>query len=354
MKKFLLLLSTAALLLGAAAAPARDAMTVQSAYLGDGWFRYTVHTTYDPYFLYLDTTWFALGDATGLERGLNPPHWTNSPLGPGLLWIFAGNGVGHQVLPYDASFLVHSDRTTFKRGPLGATILMSLSTAGGHGYPVLSGIVGYWNVDVLVPCPPEEADGSSPTLPIHSTWMTLPDIEITEILRNGSSPIGLTYYYPDANTMRLEATRDFRSWTNVAYIFGGGSYTSWTNDVPLSNFGSSYRLELVAEGHGTNLPPLNPVPSGLAAETPSGKSLTTSTIPAAQGPRLLARSLSGPDGEFTFSSIAGRTYSVSLLNDALQPSLTQEVRATASTTTVRLQTARPDFGFLKIQERVTD
>ena len=60
------------------------------------------------------------------------------------------------------------------------------------------------------------------------------------------------------STVLLEGTFDHSNWTGVAYLWGNAGTTTWTTNVALNDFGSFFRLQLVAHNeHVTNLPPLN-------------------------------------------------------------------------------------------------
>jgi len=254
MKKALLLLLTAAVnLMIVGAVRARSPLSMESTYLGGGWFRYTVAVVDDPFFVFLDVNGF-LSPHPSIEYGPNPAGWTNNPVAG--FWGFAGPSPGSQTLPYRASFLARSSETHFKRGGI-ATLFMTFSTIGGyHGIPA-SGIVGgFWYAPVLVPCPASEADGSSTNFLAICDSLALPDIRITGLQRTGETIHGVSYEFSAENTVRLEGTRDLTTWTNIAYIHGVSNVTTWTTNRALNDFGSFFRVRLIDYGHATNLPPL--------------------------------------------------------------------------------------------------
>lgn len=257
MKKATFLVAAVASLLMAGAIHARSPLSMESTYLGGGWFRYTVGVVDDPFFEFLDVNGFLLSHPSIVERGPNPTGWTNNPAAG--FWGFAGASPGVQTLPYRASFLVRSSETHFKRGDI-ATLSMTFSTIGGyHGLPA-SGIVGgFWYPPVLIPCPANEADGSSTNLLVTCDSLTLLDIRITGLQRTGETIHGLSYEFSAENTVRLEGSRDLARWTNVAYIHGVSNVTTWTTNRALNDFGNFFRLRLIDYGHITNLPPLSAV-----------------------------------------------------------------------------------------------
>lgn len=323
------------------------AISLQSTHLGEGRIRYTIITPDDPFYSFLDVTGFGLWDTNSFEWESRPPRWTNgAPAMNG--WYFDGDGLGGQVRPYQASFVIRSALTSFKQVEYGALVLMSIGTVGGyHGHVVSVNVVGYWNARVLVPCPPEEADGSETNLTSTLKLFTLPDIQIASLILSNGRPAGISYSYPELNTVRLEATYDFNIWTNVAYIYGQSGTTTWINADPLDSYGNNYRVRLVAEGHAPNLPPLNP---GTSMLTAAGSNPAKDTPPSKLR-SLLERSRPDPDGtEVAFASEPGRAYSVMLLDLSMNPMTEVEVLATRSATSVLLRGAASRAGLIKITE----
>lgn len=267
LKKALLLVTAIANLLAVAAAQARSPLSMQSTYLGGGWFRYTVGVVDDPFFLFLDVNGFQFSHPSIVERGPNPAGWTNNPATG--FWGFAGASPGNQTLPYAASFLVRSSETHYKRGGF-ASLSMNFSTLGGyHGIPASGLVSGFWPAPVLVPCPANEADGSSTNLLVTDDNLALPDIRITELARTGETIRGVSYEFSAENTVRLEGSRDLVTWTNIAYIYGVSNVTTWTTNRALNEFGNFFRVRLIDYGHVTSLPPLSST-GGTGTAMPAG------------------------------------------------------------------------------------
>ena len=260
MKAFFRIFFTGAALLFAftTAVSARRFLFLESAYVGDGWFRYTISAPDDPYFLFVDVGAISIYEPgmSVLELGPPPPRWTNNPsTEPAVTWVSEDiNGWNVRQRPYSTSFLLNGTYSS-RRGT--ATLIFSLATITGWNEwgPIVSGnIAGYWNSNVLVPGAP---DGSGTNL-LTSLPGDLPDPLMAELLRTGKQITGIAYDYPNTNTMRLEGSRDMKVWTNIAYIFGAPGRTTWTSSSPLNDFGNFFRVLLVAEGHATVLPPLTP------------------------------------------------------------------------------------------------
>ena len=153
------------LLMGSPALAQRSPLAFESRYLGDGWFEYSVITTDDPFFLFLDVTGAGVPFGPVSDAGPLPLDWTNMPSADErVFWAFDGIGLGDQLRPYRVTVRLRSAETTFKRAP-GGVVTMSLAIVGGyHGHLASGNIVGYWIPDVLVPCAPGEADGSATNL----------------------------------------------------------------------------------------------------------------------------------------------------------------------------------------------
>ena len=222
---------------------------------------------------------------------------------------------------------MQSGLTNFRRRTLGATLIISLGTVGAyHGQPEALEVTGFWNADVLVPCAPGDADGSSTNLLAVGPFEGLADIRIVELLRQGDSVMGVRYDYAETNTVRLEASRDMLSWTNVAYIYGGRPSTSWTNNTPLNSYGNYFRLRLVAEGHAPSVPPLSAAAVFNAASPDASDS----------SGRILGCVPSGNSVTVRFQAVPGRRYKVSSMDGAFNVREQREVSAASDTESVSL------------------
>ena len=68
------------------------------------------------------------------------------------------------------------------------------------------GAGGYVNLDCLVPCELEEADGSSPVL--ASRMELMPDITIDELIRTNGDIHGVTFSWSEPSTVELRASHN--------------------------------------------------------------------------------------------------------------------------------------------------
>ena len=355
MKKALLLVSVVANLLIVGAVRARSPVSLESTYLGGGWFRYTVGVVDDPFFHFLDVNAFGFSHPSLIEYGTNPSGWTNGPtIGS---WDFAGPSPGSQTRPYSASFLVRSSETHFKRSG-SAALLFTLSTIGGyHGIPETGTVGGFWNAPVLVPCPASEADGSSTNLLVTCDSLTLPDIRITGLQRTAETIRGVSYEFSAENTVRLEGSRDLVMWTNIAYIHGNNGVTTWTTNRALNDFGNFFRLRLIDYGHAVNLPPLSALGGDVGEGHELGYPLGTADTPPsafAESGRILAVRPAAGAVEVDFAAEPGRRYIVTAFRDLSRPIEIVTITAGEPIETVLIPRADdPSFCLLQVSEAQT-
>lgn len=235
---------------------ARHQIEVESSYRGDGWFEYRLCSMDDPYFPGLVLGGLIQVPFTNhVEFGATPSSWfaslgTNRPpgdAGPYAEWgCVSLNDWTNQIRPFEIVFRARSAERHFKRY-LGSYIVFSLS--GGDGGSGSDNMIGLWTVPTLIPCSAEEADGAPMNLLTRIAFIDLPDVRITGLQREAARVRGISFDYSRKGTFQLQATRDFRAWTNIAYVFGGPGPTTWMSPDPLNNYGEYFRLLLAAEGH---------------------------------------------------------------------------------------------------------
>jgi hypothetical protein len=343
-KRSILFLPFALLLALAPPSLARHQIELESTYLGDGWFRYRLTTVDDPFFAFFDLGSLSATFENRAEYGPTPDDWgTSTNFAGATAWEPIGPVLpGSQVRPYERTFLVRSLSRHFRQ-QVSALITMSFGTVGGyHGYATSINIVGYVNINALVPCPESEADGSPTNLLTKVSIINLPDVEILSLVRNGAATHGVTFRYDEASTLRLDGTADFRSWNKIAYLYCDAGVTTWTTNQPLDTFGNFYRLLLVAEGHVTNLPPLN------ASSSPGPL-----FVSANANPMKVPRCAPVADGvEVTIATQPGNTYEISLLDGSARPVQSQSLTASSEVATVHFST-KPLRSVVLIQARDT-
>jgi hypothetical protein len=338
MKRFVIIV----LLVGALGIPIRaqerHQVELESTYLGDGWFQYRLRSIDDPFFLFFDVMSLYVACPGFIQFGTNPPDWESSVAPAGswpestAIWEYPDCGtVACQSRPYERVFRVRSDRRHFNRR-IGALVTMSLSMVGGyHGNAATVNMVGYMNLPALLPCAPEEADGSATNHLERVTLISLPDPQIDTLIRFGSEVRGVSFYYPESSTVRLEATRDFRTWSNITYIYGNSGVTGWSTNSSLNHFGDFFRLRLIAEGHATQLPPLeSQLSSGYSAPPAVKSQATTSSFRVRPQDESL---------EVEIRAEPGTRHTIKLLSNSRETLQTRTIEVTNSLT--RLVLDRP-------------
>jgi hypothetical protein len=243
---------------GVMTARATTFLQFQSTYLGDGWFQYQMDVVDDPFFtsvgvdLTLDFT-NEIDHSTASTNWINASWNTNSSY-----WAFTN---GTPARPFHETFLMRSSETAYKLATNfdSAILGMSLSLADFYPFPTegvySQNIVGYAWMSCLMPCPPEEAN-YAPTN--YSFALKLvPDVAINQLVQTNGNIYGIDFIWDNASTFLLQGSADLNNWTNIAYVWSYPPETTWTTNTPLNSFGNFFRVSLIGEGYGTNLPPLS-------------------------------------------------------------------------------------------------
>lgn len=304
--------------LGLRTADATTFLELKSTYLGDGWFQYQMSVLDDPFFTEADITGLQINFTNQIDQSNGTQGWVYTGATSG--WAFTN---GYPARPYAETFLVQSSETSYRLGvgtnSDGAVALLSLYLTdiypGIASGVVSANIVGYAMMPCLVPCSPEEADGS-PTNFVYDLKL-LPDVTINQLIQTNGQIYGVDFTWDSASTFLLQGSADLNIWTNIAYLWSDPPETVWTTNTALNAYGQFFRVALVADGHSTNLPPLT---SNLALMT---RSIANAGV-ASTTPRV------------TSCQFAGGRVAVNLVS---QPGQTVQVQAVDSHGTVR-QTQR--------------
>jgi hypothetical protein len=303
--------------LGVCSGLSKDCFELESHYNGDGWFTYRFRTLDDPFIAVIALSQLT-PSFTNFVASVPPDHWTN--------FFYQGNWEG---IMYDRSspqsrlneidFSVRSSSTSFRRLSLGFDAIVGIQLA-----PVLGGewFGGYVNLDCLVPCAPEDADGSSPDL--VSQLELVPDVKVDGLLLTNGGVYGLTFSWAEPSTVELQGSHDLAHWTPVARLFGDPPQTTWTTNVPLNSFGKFFRLMLVANRHLTN----NVASATLASEHSSDIKITAEEIVNGQI-RVGFASIPNAAYEVTYCEISGPALAA------------KQIRATNTFTTVLFPIGEP-------------
>jgi hypothetical protein len=318
-----LLLLIFLLVLGTARTQAVTFETVESSYLGNGWFQYDVKMFYDPFFLEADLVQFSINMTNGvdLQDGAPPANWTND-VDAGY-WFYAGSAP--QSRPNEQIFLMHSSATNYMLGTNAVTAFSLYTSEIYPGNVVTANIVGYDIVACLLPCPPAMAD-NSPTNHLE-TIVVIPDMVIKNLMV-GPSTYGLVFDWPSDSTDLLQASPDMSHWTNVTYLYGTNGETVWTTNQHLLDNGRYFRLLLAAGIQTTNVAPLtaSSVRTSSAIKNPPPTTTTT--------PRVMSCKPNGDIVSVQVATTPGQSGQVRMLNSHGVVLQTQSFTATSDSVVV--------------------
>ncbi len=234
-------------------------LELQSTYLGDGWFQYRMNVMNDPFFTQSDVPGIQIGFTNQIDHSTTATNWFNTDSTNAYSsWSFTG-GIS-PAPPFGVTWMIRSSETAYKletnffKGDAIAQLSLNIASI----YPgILSGsgvfsqnAIGCANLPCLVPCPPEQADGS-PTNLVYDLKLA-PDVVIKQLILTNGEVRGVDFRWDSEATFVLQSTSDFNNWTNLTYVWSYPPETFWTTNQSLNGRGSFFRLELVTDGHSTN------------------------------------------------------------------------------------------------------
>jgi hypothetical protein len=306
-----------------------------STSLGNGWFQYHMQVASDPFFTEADITSLNINFTNQIDQSATSPNWTNTGVGTGFGSAYSSWGFnqGYPARPYDVTFLVRSSETSYRLATNnwdGAVVLLSLWLADFNPLPggiFSQNIVGYANMPCLVPCRPEDADGSPASF--SYVLKLLPDVNISQLIQSDGVVQGVDFLWGYESTFLLQASTDLNTWTNVAYVWSYPPETLWITNRSLNDFGQFFRVSLVANGYATNLPPLN---SNILMARPVVAKAGIATSSTA--PRVSGCQISGGKIAVTIATQANQKYTVSALDNHKAVQATTSLTANGNTASV--------------------
>ena len=327
-----LALLLAVFLFGPGTAKGTTFLQFDSTFLGNGWFQYRLQLMDDPFFTAVD---LSIGiNFTNQIDSTGSAIWTNSTAQTNYSdWA---SSVSYRPRPYEEVFLVRSSEPSYRQGTVGgpasgATLLMGLYLAAKNPLSdiglVSENMVGYVNIPCLIPCQPGDADGSPTNF--SYTLKLVPDVIIQQLIQTNGAVSGVDFVWEAESTFLLEASKNLTTWTNIAYVWSTPSETLWTTNQSLNNLGQFFRLELVAEGHKTNLPPLNT--SGLVA---SFSAVKTQTVAQLVVPRVASCKIDQGSIAVNLITQAKQNYTVNAVDSHKVVRASQSLSATGDSATV--------------------
>jgi len=334
--KLRLSLVLALLWLGSGIASATTFLQLQSTYLGGGWFQYQMTVFNDPFFTEADITELDFNFTNQINWSGGAQDWVYISSSYGYsAWSFTN---GYPARPYVETFLAQSSETSYRLGLVtnydGAFVLFSLFLSeycpGVADGIVSANIVGFAMMPCLVPCRPDEADGS-PTNYVY-TLKLLPDANINHLIQTNGQIYGVDFTWDSESTFVLQGTADLNNWTNLAYLWSYPPETAWTNNAVLNPYGQFFRIALVADGHASNLPPLTSN-LALAPKTVAKASLAVTT------PRVTGCQFAKGKVVVNIASQTGQTVQVQAMDSHRVVRQAQQVVASSVSATVSFDAA---------------
>lgn len=244
-------------ILGASPILAANNTSIKSTYLGNGLFKYEMTVHPDPFLTRQLNSLAVLSFTNFIEVVEHSSNWgfassTNSfsleyPEGPDL------------ERPYNTYCIVRSSNTHYRTVSVSdrkAYVLGSLwLTHDFFGQPYFNdtntvssdNIVMAHPVEAIIPCSENEADGS----PASCEWSLeiAPDVLVDNVIIMNGEPQGLSFSWNTNCTVLVQASTNLSEWVDVEYALGSPPSTNWISTEPLDNYGTYFRLLLMAAGH---------------------------------------------------------------------------------------------------------
>jgi hypothetical protein len=288
----------------------------------------------DPFFTQSYVPGIQIGFTNQIDQSTTATNWFNTDSTNGYSsWSF-NTGIS-PMPPFGVTWMIHSSQTTYRletnffKGDAIAQLSLNIASI----YPgILSGggvfsqnAIGCANLPCLVPCPPEQADGS-PTNFVYQLKLA-PDVMIKQLIQANGDIRGMDFLWDSEATFMLQGTGDFKNWTNITYIWSYPPETMWTTNQSLNGRGSYFRLQLVTDGHSTNVPALA---SNVAVKP---------KIPISRPPVITSCRLTGGNIVVAFSSSPGQGFYMQALDSRLVVQQSQWIISYSSSTTVSFDPA---------------
>lgn len=241
-----------------------------------------------------------------------PSGWT-APNGTQAVWLPEGT----VTRPSQHVFRCRSSYRDFKTGSAANTVqLTTLSGDSGLGFD----LNGYAWCDGLIPCPPEEADGSATVL--TSKVENNPDLRITNLYLYQGRVTGISVNWSIALVYVLEASPDLAVWHDVTtFSTPNGSAQLGSLEDP----GPFFRVRVYDSGS-----------SGLSSSEAAAKASADQRF--LKGTKFEVKNNTAT---VTFGSQAGTLYTVELLSLSGQSLKKTDITGAADTTTVNMTVSSP-------------
>lgn len=284
----------------------------------------------DPFFTQSYVPGIQIGFTNQVNQNTVSANWANTDSANAYSsWSFSGGN--SPTPPFQVTWMIRSSEASYKLQTnfFNGDAIAQLSLNIASIYPgILSGggvysqnVIGCANIPCLVPCRLEESDGS-PTNFFYALKLA-PNVMIQQLIRTNGEIRGVNFNWDSEATFMLQGTEDFKHWTNIAYVWSYPPETSWTTNQSMNSRGSYFRLQLVTDGHSTNVSPLT-----------SGALIKPKIPFPPMPPTLRSCQLTGSNLVVSISSTPGQSFYVQALNSRLVVQQSQLVTSSSSTTSV--------------------
>src|SRR5262245_13045623 len=322
MKQKLLLWFALGLGVVQAAAVNFDLVQLESKYLGDGLFQYTLTFPDGRYFESLKINALKVPFGNFAEFGQSSSNWNaGATLAATIQWDHAPDFL--EKPPYRAVLLARSNERTFRRSVFGEEAIV---TYGLYWYPWASDTIGgalvFGRLSCLSPCQAAEADRSSPTCSSALSG-PYPELKIQSFVISNDVHYGLNFSAGRFG-VGIESSRDLITWTNIADVQSTNDFATWLSDVPLPELGSFFRLRVGPS------PIPSPVPPAGASLLATGSSQRTASTVSVGTIRVENGMVEVP-----IKTQAGRVYRVSLTGFDGEEKQVRTFTASSDETTVQ-------------------
>ena len=225
------------------ASPAADLVQLHSQHLGNGWFQYRVTLPDDSFYASASVGSISIPFTNRVSFGTNPPAWTPvTSEANSAIWNADQNTA--QPRPYEAAFLVQSSHTTYKTVETGALVTYTATPQADLISTQFPAAAGFASLKAIVPCPPNEADGSpSATL---SSLSLRQDMTLTNVTTANGALTGLSFSWNSDSTVQLQSSQNLANWTTITNLLGDSGATSWTPVNPIQGPNQFFRLLILA------------------------------------------------------------------------------------------------------------
>ena len=242
-------------ILGSSALLAAENVSLRSAYLGDGLFKYEMTVHKDPFFLEERNSLWLEMFTNLVEVVEHSPDWQFSNHTNAFALDYPA-GDPDLERPYSAYCIVRSANTnycTVSGGGAGATVTGFLLWQDDmFGSPYGSGNAAFFaRMEAIVPCSEEDADGSSSVC--ERDLELIPNVLIDSITVDDGQATELTFSWDSDCTVLIQISTNLGEWVDVGYALGSAPSTKWIAPEPLDTHGMFYRVVLAAMGHRPEL-----------------------------------------------------------------------------------------------------